>query len=222
MGIANAGLSQIILGSTRARIAREARTDQDGSSTAFCIDTDGLPVIGMPAADQAAEVTLRLPLAAQRATLLMAGTAAPLAAGTPARVRFERFFPGSDAVPHKLTPLRCVFELADGGTQDQPYATLDLACPFPDGAEQRMVEHMNADHVDAMRAYCSHAGIDCRDDEPRMIAVDHHGFFLRVGEALTRFAFDQRCGSPLDVRTALVQQAQRARADTAAHTTAGH
>lgn len=85
---------------------------------------------------------------------------------------------------------------------------------FPVDIEQRMVSHMNADHVDAMRDYCRHANVDAGKNDPKMTSIDQNGFNLDVNGLNIRFEFKTKCKSPDEVRQALVELAETARASS--------
>ncbi len=89
-----------------------------------------------------------------------------------------------------------------------------MSASFPNDIEQRMISHMNTDHVDAMRDYCRHANIETSEIDPQMIHIDQHGFNLDVNGQNVRFDFKEKCTSPDEVRNALVALAETARADT--------
>ncbi|HEY1076800.1 MAG TPA: DUF2470 domain-containing protein [Fontimonas sp.] len=84
--------------------------------------------------------------------------------------------------------------------------------PFSVEDEQRMIAHMNADHVDAMRDYCRMAGIDAGNVTPRMSAIDAEGFDLMLDKSLLRIPFEAEVGSADEVRKAMVAMVRRARA----------
>jgi putative heme iron utilization protein len=85
--------------------------------------------------------------------------------------------------------------------------------PLAEVAESIM-EHMNADHADALRAYARHfAGEEA--DEARMVTVDRLGFklHLRHGERRwsTRVAFPREVTTAADSRAVLIEMARAAR-----------
>lgn len=82
---------------------------------------------------------------------------------------------------------------------------------FSNDIEQRMISHMNTDHVDAMRDYCCHANIEIGEVDPRMTHIDQNGFNLDVNGQNVRFDFKEKCTSPDEVRKALVELAETAR-----------
>ena len=74
-----------------------------------------------------------------------------------------------------------------------------------------MIDHMNEDHVDAMRDYCRYADVEIGDEDPKMVSIDQDGFNLTVNEKNFRFDFNNKCTTPEEVRKALVKLAETAR-----------
>ena len=83
---------------------------------------------------------------------------------------------------------------------------------FAKDVSDRMLKHMNDDHVDAMCDYCSFADVTIGNGSPKMTSVDQDGFDLLVNEKRVRFHFKKKCSTPEDVRKALVELAERSRA----------
>lgn len=82
--------------------------------------------------------------------------------------------------------------------------------PFPMALEASMAEHMDADHVDAMRRYCSDLGLpEAERLEPRFAGCDAEGFHLVVGDQVLRINFPQAVSTPQEVRAALAAMARR-------------
>lgn len=78
-------------------------------------------------------------------------------------------------------------------------------------AEEGIIEHMNADHADAVRLYAT-ALLGARDGDWRMIGIDPLGLdMLFEGEAL-RLGFERRITSPDAARKELVRLVDVARA----------
>jgi hypothetical protein len=78
-------------------------------------------------------------------------------------------------------------------------------------AEQGAVEHMNADHAEAMRLYATRLlGLD--DGPWRISGLDPDGADLAVGDRTARLAFPQRVTSAGALRQVLVELAKQARA----------
>lgn len=90
-----------------------------------------------------------------------------------------------------------------------------VANPFDAKTEAGMIDHMNADHLDAMRDYCRLYGVDPGDQAPRMSAIDGEGFDLMIGKRLLRIPFDQALRTATEVRQAMVALVKRARAPEA-------
>lgn len=91
-------------------------------------------------------------------------------------------------------------------------ATMLALGAFDGASEERMVAHMNEDHVDALRDYGRLFGYTSASGRPLLVGVDPDGFDVLADDGLCRCAFDHACASPLDVRKALVALAARARA----------
>jgi len=84
---------------------------------------------------------------------------------------------------------------------------------FDEQVEAQMVDHMNKDHVDAMRDYCRLKKVIYINQDPKMLAIDQDGFDMLVNGELLRITFENRCATPKDVREALVNLANQARND---------
>jgi putative heme iron utilization protein len=73
--------------------------------------------------------------------------------------------------------------------------------------EEGILEHMNRDHADALRAYCGHRqGEGVR--EALMVGVDCDGFDVRADGVLTRIDFETTVLDAHQVRDALVKLAR--------------
>jgi hypothetical protein len=207
---ATCDVTRLMRGCTAAE-ARAAGAN-DAHWTPLYLGADGMPVIWSEAAS-GARVVLELPLAGGAGRLVLEGTLAALPADEPARARHARFAAAlrASGAARRVEVARAT--LARGAARETlEYAALARGSGFGDGAESRMVEHMNDDHVDALVAYCAHAGVACRTRAPAMVGIDQDGFYLHADDGLVRFAFDAPCATPLEVRTALVELARRARA----------
>ncbi|WP_448565411.1 HugZ family pyridoxamine 5'-phosphate oxidase [Thalassotalea ganghwensis] len=85
------------------------------------------------------------------------------------------------------------------------------AAPWDDAQEQRVIEHMNEDHVDAMTLILAHQfGIDCQT--PKMSAVLTDGCYLQTNNTRFFIPFSQPCLSIGDIRKELVALTHNARA----------
>jgi hypothetical protein len=77
-------------------------------------------------------------------------------------------------------------------------------------AEESVLEHMNTDHRDALRAYCGAThGVDPQSVE--MIGVDCDGFDVRADGHLLRFTFEQPLASPAQLRPVFIALAKASR-----------
>lgn len=77
--------------------------------------------------------------------------------------------------------------------------------------EPSILTHMNADHVDNLKAYCQHFH-QVQTDSIEMIGIDSLGFDVRVdNEQLLRFHFDAPISNAQEARSALVTMAKACR-----------
>jgi putative heme iron utilization protein len=78
-------------------------------------------------------------------------------------------------------------------------------------AESSILEHMNTDHANTLRAYCLHThGVEAVAAE--MIGIDPDGFDVRADERVLRFDFSQPISDTQSARAVLVEMAQQCRA----------
>ena len=86
------------------------------------------------------------------------------------------------------------------------------ANPFDTHAERGILEHMNADHGDALRHYCALAGLEVPADEaPEMVGCDGEGMHLRLGLRVARIPFPAPVADMQSVRATLVAMARAER-----------
>lgn len=78
-------------------------------------------------------------------------------------------------------------------------------------AEDGILAHMNADHGDALNAYCRHLH-QVETDSATMVGIDTDGFDLRVGDRILRCAFETPIRDAQAARASLVALAQQCRA----------
>ncbi|HSH72937.1 MAG TPA: DUF2470 domain-containing protein [Methylophilaceae bacterium] len=81
--------------------------------------------------------------------------------------------------------------------------------------ETGIVEHMNADHVDSLIAYCKHFH-RVNASQAAMLGIDSDGFDVQVIDSdehsqVLRFNFEQPVNDALSARTALVAMSKAAR-----------
>lgn len=83
--------------------------------------------------------------------------------------------------------------------------------PFSADEEKGAVEHMNEDHLSAIRHYCSLANISLNDDDaPELSGVDGEGFHIRIGQRIHRFHFEEPIATTTELRKRLTELAHRA------------
>jgi heme oxygenase (biliverdin-IX-beta and delta-forming) len=84
-----------------------------------------------------------------------------------------------------------------------------LANPFTLGEEKQMLDHMNADHYEAIRHYCELCTIPYKVSQTlEMIGIDSEGFHLRVGSRIHRINFTESVFTAEEVRACLVEMAK--------------
>lgn len=198
-----------------------------GSATPHVIDAQGCPVILI---SELAEHTHNV-LADDRVSYLIAESGTQLQTAARAsllgqareiprehiQARYLRYQPEGERSLglggfhfFRIEPRHVRFIEGFGGIHWIPGASY-LAPPVAlADAETDILDHMNADHVDAMRLYCRHVhGVQA--DAVCMIGIDTDGFDLRAGSAVLRFDFPESIATPGEARKALVELAQRAR-----------
>lgn len=158
------------------------------------------------------------PLAHARMTLI--GTAVPVnAADARAAIkgRYLRRHPKAqlyadfpDFAFWQFSPKRA--SLNGGFGKAYALSAADLAAP--EGAlsglsaiEPGAVEHMNADHADALDRYAAYLGVE--HTGWRLASLDPEGMDLTRGDLVTRIWFDKPLASAEDLRPALVSLARR-------------
>lgn len=201
-----------------------------GSVVPFCLDRRGVPVILI--ADIAQHT--RNVKADPRVSLIVFDRSAPdlqangrltlLAEAEPVDAddddtaeRYYRYFPEARDYHRthgfqfwRLSPRRLRFIGGFGAIHWLEPAQVLAPNPFSADEETSMVEHMNADHVDAMRTYCRpFFGSDVATLAPRFAGCDGEGFHLGVGGQVLRIPFAAPVSSPREVRAALVALARR-------------
>lgn len=99
-------------------------------------------------------------------------------------------------------------------TPEQVLTDLGDAGPLLE-AEQGAVEHMNADHQDALNLYATQL-LGAAPAEWRCTGCDPDGLDLQAGDVTLRLDFPQRTVTPAALRHVLKQLADQARAATSA------
>ncbi|MEM6618723.1 MAG: DUF2470 domain-containing protein [Pseudomonadota bacterium] len=192
------------------RLLREARqgfltTLQSGMPMTRLVpvasDLDGAPLC------RAQPGPMTLVLIDGNAALILAGDAvAPDEAG-PAGHRFKaRHGPGSE-------PCRIAFRsavLSPGATLD-PEMLLTAGGNGLAAMERGAVDHMNDDHLDAIKEYAETL-LRLGPGDWVMTSLDMEGIDLRAGDSFARLWFDPPLQKPEDIRKRLVALAMAARA----------
>jgi putative heme iron utilization protein len=197
-----------------------------GSVVPFVLDRSGLPLMLLSPlsqhtknidADPRCSLTLMEPGdgdVQQRARLSALGDVERIDAGDNA-ARYFRYFPHTRSyhgelgfVFYRFSPVRMHW---NGGFATARWLGIDRvveANPLDADTESRIVEHMNADHGDALRRYL---GIDpsSNADDVEMLGIDARGIDLRQGEELTRVALPRPIKTPDEARQVLVEMAQK-------------
>lgn len=78
------------------------------------------------------------------------------------------------------------------------------------GAEGVVVDHMNADHADAVRLYATSL-LGLPDGEWVMTGIDPEGMDMRLGGQVARLDFEERIDGPGGARAVLVELVDKAR-----------
>lgn len=202
-----------------------------GSVVPYCLDATGHPVIliaGIAQHTRNIRADARVSLTvfdrsepdlqtAGRVTVL--GDAAPLEgeAARRAAARYLRFFPEAEAYDrmhdfafYGIATRRLRFIGGFGAIHwCEPETTL-CANVFDGDAERGILEHMNADHGEAIAHYCLVAGITVPEGVmPSMVGCDGEGMHIRVGQRIHRIAFTQPVADLRAVRAVLVEMARR-------------
>lgn len=202
-----------------------------GSLVPYCLDRRGTPLILIADIAQhtrnlLADPRLSLTVAQEatagdvqeKARLTYLARAVPLEAPVEdAAGRYYRCFPWSRDYHRthgfsffRLEPIRLRYIGGFGDIRWIEPAAFTLPNPFSREQESAIVEHMNADHQEAMRGYCRHfKGLACDDDqEVHLAGIDAEGFDLLLERRLLRLSFDEPVATPGEARQRLVAMAR--------------
>lgn len=126
-------------------------------------------------------------------------------------LRYYRFFPESQSyhTAHDfdfwvLEPVR--YRYIGGFGAIHWLDDVALANPFAGAAETSMIEHMNADHANAIAHYVQLSGLP-QTEAAQLVGIDSEGLHLRIGQGIHWLAFQTPCNTPKQVREALVELA---------------
>tara|TARA_B110000196_G_scaffold305348_1_gene302847 strand:+ start:60 stop:770 length:711 start_codon:yes stop_codon:yes gene_type:complete len=131
--------------------------------------------------------------------------------------RYYNYFPQSrdyhkthDFDFYIIKPVRIRFIKGFGQIYWIEKNNFQLANPFIFEEEQKMLNHMNIDHIDTIRHYCDVYNINYKTPElPEMVGIDSEGFNLRIGHKIHRINFIEPVTTVDAVRKALVEMAKK-------------
>ena len=183
--------------------------DQDYIDCHMCISHDGKLILSCSKEQPAYGVLIVLK--GDIYDLQIIGNSKPVDFNSAYKHRFEKYYPHKTDIKGlvEITPLK--YLLRDKN-DNETNLDLKIANPFSGETEDRMIAHMNEDHVDAMKEYCRDASIELNSHEPLMLGIDPYGFDLLVNNQTLRFQFNNKCETARQVRQALVELAKKARA----------
>lgn len=133
------------------------------------------------------------------------------------RSRYLRYFPQAeqyfdmhDFLFHRILVTQARYIGGFGKIHWIPGEELRPAANQLAGQETAIIDHMNADHTDSLRAYCFHVhGVETVNAV--MSGIDTDGFDVRADEKLLRFTFDEPVTEAQSARAALVAMSKAAR-----------
>lgn len=133
--------------------------------------------------------------------------------------RYERFYPESSRYHnvhnfqfYLLKPKKARYINGFGEIHWVDYESILAPTIFDEKSESEMIDHMNADHHDALLLYLNSQTTVTKPELVRMVEVDQYGFTVAHDEEFFRFTFEKEATSPLDVRHFLVAMVQKLRA----------
>jgi heme oxygenase (biliverdin-IX-beta and delta-forming) len=200
-----------------------------GSVVPYCLNKDGKPVILISAIAQHTKNILSDPKVSLIATeggaddLQTVGRITYIANAKKvsdkdidSMERYYSYFPQSrgyhqthDFDFYQLDPVRIRFIGGFGQIYWVEKEDFILPNPFSFDEEKSMVDHMNKDHLVAIKHYCHSYDIQySEDDVPVMVGIDSEGFNLRCGEHIHRINFNEPVKTAVEVRKVLVEMAR--------------
>ena len=201
-----------------------------GSVVPYCLNKEGKPVILISSIAQHTKNILSNPKVSLTVTegdaddsqtvgrITYIANAEKLNDGdTDSMERYYSYFPQSrgyhqthDFDFYQLQPVRIRFIGGFGQIYWVEKEEFLLDNPFSFEEEKSMIDHMNVDHIEAIKHYCNAHGITCSaDDIPLMVGIDREGFNLRCGARIHRIDFIEPVMTAGEVRKALVEMAKK-------------
>jgi putative heme iron utilization protein len=203
-----------------------------GSVAPYCLDGEGRPLFLISELAQHTKnlradprcsfiVVARGEDIQANARLTLVGEGEPLQDGKDieaAADRYYRYFPDSrdfhrihDFRFFRLVPRRCRFIGGFGRIHWLGPEAILRPNPFAGSREADIVEHMNADHAEALVHYCGQAGIETGARAPVLAGIDGEGIHLRLGDRIARIGFSGPVATPMQAREVLVAMARSGR-----------
>lgn len=110
----------------------------------------------------------------------------------------------------RLTPKKFRFIKGPGEISWLAAGTVVPASPFSREVESRVIEHMNADHVDALRTYLAQQDVALdkkaagHEIEPVMVSLNQYGFAIRYGLDIHFIKFPQELNTAEEVHHTMI------------------
>jgi putative heme iron utilization protein len=201
-----------------------------GSVVPYCLSKDGMPIILISTIAQHTKNILsdsRVSIIATESgaddnqtvgRITYIGNAEKLGSSdTESQARYYQYFPQSIDYHkthnfdfYQIQPVRIRFIGGFGEIYWLEKESFLLTNPFSFDEEKSMIDHMNADHIDAMKHYCHSNGINYSEDNlPVMVSIDSEGFNLRVAARIHRVNFVEPVTTAMEVRQAMVAMAKK-------------
>ena len=197
-----------------------------GSAVPFVLDTHGYPILLVSRLAAHTQDMLRNPSASLTAhgddvvtgaRLTLMGRVTEVARESPAARRYLALLPEAEVYAGfgdfgflRLEPVAGHYVGGFGDIRWFDGADYILPAAPLDDREDDIVGHMNDDHVDTMRAYCSRR-LGSAPATVKMLCVDADGFDLRADDALLRFEFPEPVTDADGARQQFIRMARECR-----------
>lgn len=203
-----------------------------GSVVPYCLDGEGMPVILISTIAQHTKNILKDSRCSitvlkdsndvqSNGRLCIIGNAELLPESqSAAQERYYRHFPNSrgyqgthDFSFYRINPISIRYIGGFGAIHWFEPKEFLIGNPFHAKGEERVVDHMNEDHMKDLHLYCTHykqMTLEA-DDQVRMAGIDALGFDVFVNNRKVRFNFDQPISNAGEARAAMVALSKGAR-----------
>lgn len=203
-----------------------------GSVVPYCLDGEGMPVILISTIaqhtknikeDSRCSITILKDSndVQSNGRLGIIGHAEPLPEEQKdAEERYYRHFPNSRGYHgthnfsfYRIKPVSIRYIGGFGAIHWFEPADFLISNPFQSKGEDRVVDHMNEDHMKDLHLYCTHyKQMDIGTvDKVRMVGIDALGFDVFVNNQKVRFNFDSPISNAGEARAAMVALSKGAR-----------